>query len=645
MSGTASLSIKLMRIGAALLLLALTSIGLTLWVTWQLEGGAAAVNEAGRMRMQTWRLTSAVQAQLPPEHIATLVAEFDNSLSLLRNGDATRPLFVPWDDAVRREFAQVEVLWQTEKRLWLQIGGLDPLNTQRMAGDFVTATNRFVLAIESQLSGYTAILNLFQLVMMALAIVGAVVMLYTGYMYVINPLGQLRRGLARVEAGEFGTRVDVDTQDEFGQVAAGFNRMAVTLASLYGGLESQVQSKTARVEAQRARLEALYEVSAFLARATTIEELSRGFTQRVRAVMGADAVAVRWSDDANQRYLMLASDALPAEMLEEERSLIAGACACGNLKPDARTRVIPIHSHDALPMRHCAKAGYESLVSVPVRLQQRLIGEIDLFFRKPVALSAEETELLDALASHLASALEGLRAAALEREAAVGEERSLLARELHDSIAQSLAFLKIQAQLLRNAINRQQADKVQSTLNELDEGLRESIGDVRELLVHFRTRTSTENIEGALQETLQKFQHQTGLPARLHIRGTGLPLPPDVQVQVLHVLQESLSNVRKHAQASQVSLDVDKGERWRFTVRDDGRGFDTEREQGETHVGMKIMRERAERIGASIALKSSAAQGTSVTLTLPPHPVAGNPVDTAGPKLNFQPRATAQTTS
>ncbi len=139
-------------------------------------------------------------------------------------------------------------------------------------------------------------------------------------------------------------------------------------------------------------------------------------------------------------------------MLEDERSLIAGACACGNLKPDARTRVIPIRNHDAAPMRHCAKAGYESLVSVPVRLQQRLIGEIDLFFRTPVQLSAEETELLDAFASHLASALEGLRAAALEREAAVGEERSLLARELHDSIAQSLAFLKIQAQLLRNAI-------------------------------------------------------------------------------------------------------------------------------------------------------------------------------------------------
>ena len=624
MSTNASLSTKLMRIGAALLLLALASIGLTLWVTWQLEGGAAAVNEAGRMRMQTWRLASAVQAQDPPERIAALVQEFDQSLGMLRSGDPTRPLFVPWDDEVRREFLRVDTLWQSERRQWSGGVRLGPGDTQRLAGEFVEATNRFVLAIEKQLSGYTAILNLFQFVMMALAIGGAVVMLYTGYMYVINPLGQLRRGLERIEAGEFATRVDVDTLDEFGQVAAGFNRMASTLQSLYTDLEAKVQTKTQRVEAQRARLEALYEVSAFLAQAGTIEELSRGFSQRVRAVMKADAVAVRWSDEANQRYLMLASDAFPGDMQEEERNLIAGACACGNLKPDARTRVIPILSQSAAPMQRCAKAGYQSLVSVPVRLQQRLVGEIDLFFRTPVQLNADEVELLDALASHLASALEGLRAAALEREAAVGEERSLLARELHDSIAQSLAFLKIQAQLLRNAVTRQQPEKVQSTLDELDAGLRESIGDVRELLVHFRTRTNSENIEDALNETLLKFQHQTGLPTRLEVRGEGLPLPADVQVQVLHVLQEALSNVRKHAQASHVSLEVDKGETWRFTVRDNGRGFDTETVHGETHVGAKIMQERAARIGAQVGLLSTLGQGTTLTLNLPPHPVADN---------------------
>ena len=621
MQPTTSLSKKLIRTGTGLLLVALTSIGLTLWVTWQLEGGAAAVNEAGRMRMQTWRLSSTVQAQLPAAEVQKLVTQFDSSLELLRAGDPSRPLFVPWDNSGRENFANIESLWRVQRAQWLLDEPPSPQDSLETAGVFVDAIDRFVLSIEQQISRLTAVLNLFQFVMMALAIGGAVLMLYTGYLYVITPLAHLRNGLRKIEAGDFSTRVDVDTVDEFGQVATGFNGMATHLQSMYEGLEAQVAAKTHHIEAQRARIETLYDISAFLASASTIEDLSKGFAQRVRATLKADAVAVRWSDEANQRYLMLASDCFPEEMKDEERSLLAGACACGNLKPDARTRVIPIHNHEAAPMRHCAKAGYESLVSVPIRLQQRVIGEIDLFFRSTVMLRPEEAELLDALASHLASSLEGLRAAALEREAAVGEERSFLARELHDSIAQSLAFLKIQVQLLRNATQRDQPQQVQTALDELDVGLRESINDVRELLVHFRTRTNTQDIETALQETLQKFKHQTGLTAQLHTQGDGLPLPADVQVQVLHVVQEALSNVRKHAGATQVGLDVFKGERWRFVVRDDGVGFDAAQTHRETHVGMKIMRERAARIGAQVNVVSQSGAGSVVTLTLPLHPV------------------------
>ncbi len=620
MQHTASLSKKLIRIGASLLLVALASIGLTLWVTWQLEGGAAAVNEAGRMRMQTWRLTSAVHEGMNRPELQRLVGRFDDSLAVLRTGDPSRPLFVPWDESVRKEFAVVETLWGQQRQQWLTEPGPSVEVSLQAAGDFVEAIDRFVLAIEKHLSRLTAILNLFQFAMMALAVGGAVIMLYTGYLYVISPLGRLREGLGQVEAGEFTTRIEVDTEDEFGQVAAGFNRMAATLASLYEGLESQVEAKTRRIEAQRMRLEALYEVSAFLAQAASIEELARGFAQRVRTLMKADAGAVRWSDDASERYLILASDCFPQEMLEEERSLLAGACACGNLKPESRTRVIPILNHEEMPLRHCAKVGYQSVVSVPIRLQHRLLGEFNLFFRSAVALSAEETELLDALASHLASALESLRAAALAREAAVAEERALLARELHDSIAQSLVFLKIQVQLLRSASQKGQAAQMNQALDELDTGLRESISDVRELLVHFRTRTNTDDIEQALQETLQKFRHQTGLQAHLTIHGDGLPLPADVQVQVLHVLQEALSNVRKHAGASRVDLEVVKGERWRFSVRDNGVGFDASQGRGPSHVGMKIMHERASGIGAEVSVVSEAGQGTTTTLTLPTHP-------------------------
>jgi two-component system nitrate/nitrite sensor histidine kinase NarX len=139
-------------------------------------------------------------------------------------------------------------------------------------------------------------------------------------------------------------------------------------------------------------------------------------------------------------------------------------------------------------------------------------------------------------------------------------------------------------------------------------------------LMHFRTRGNAEDIEPALRTTLRKFEHQTGLPTHLSIEGHGLPLDADVQVQVLHVLQEALSNVRKHARAHEVWLEVQQSPVWSFEVRDDGEGFDAEQQPpGETHVGMRIMGERAARIGAQVVIDSVPGAGTCVTLTLPPH--------------------------
>jgi two-component system, NarL family, nitrate/nitrite sensor histidine kinase NarX len=621
MQQTASLSNKLILIGASLLVIALASIGLNLWVTWQLEEGAEVAAETERMRMQIWRLNSAVHAGKAQPELQRLVGKFDQSLAALRKGDASGPLYVLSDEQVQTQLPVVESLWQRQRQQWLAKPVLTGDASMRTADDFIEAIDRLDKAIDHHLSWLTEMLNLFHAGMMALAIGGAVIMLYAGHYYVIGPLNLLRRGLAKLESGEFATRIEVDTKNEFGQVAAGFNRMARTLESLYKGLESQVDAKTRHIEAQRVRLEALYEVSAFLARAGSIDELGRGFVQRVRTFMKADAGAVRWFDEDGQCYVMLASDCFPQDLLEEERSMLAGACGCGNLRPDSQTCVISVLSHDDIPSRRCAREGYVSMVSVPVRLQQRLLGEINLFFRSAVTLRADETELLDALASHLANALESLRAAALAREAAVAEERAILARELHDSIAQSLIYIKIQLQLLRIASQKEQAEQVSKALDALDTGLRESISDVRELLMHFRTRTNTDDIERALRETLQKFQDQTGLPTKLQIHGEGLPLPSDVQVQVLHVVQEALSNARKHAGATQVNLEVLKGVRWRFMVRDDGIGFDTSKGRGPSHVGMEIMRERASGIGAEVETISWPGQGTTTTLTLPMNPV------------------------
>ena len=221
--------------------------------------------------------------------------------------------------------------------------------------------------------------------------------------------------------------------------------------------------------------------------------------------------------------------------------------------------------------------------------------------------------------------MENLRLNALEKETAVAQERVYLARELHDSIAQSLAFIKIQVQLMRDALRAGDPESMRAILEEIDTGVRESYGDVRELLVHFRTRASSEDIEPALATTLRKFEHQSGVATSLTIEGQGMPLFPDAQIQVLHIIQEALSNVRKHAHASQVSLKVQQQPAWRFEVQDDGVGFELDEDRlDETHVGLRIMRERAQTIGARLDIVSAPGKGSSVILTLPPnvHPVS-----------------------
>ncbi len=622
-----SLGAKLALAGTPFLLLALLATAATLWVSWQLDGGAAAVNEAGRMRMQAYRM-ALTQSTGPGAELTERVAEFESSLQLLRHGDAERPLFVPWDETVQQYFGVIEQDWEGFRTLLGQsAGNSGPQQLRELTIDFVSHIDAFVRSIETHISRWTAILHLLQTTLLAIVVLGTVVLLVIGHSLVLEPVTQLKRAIEKIQGGDFDARVDHRSSDEFGTLATGFNDMAAHLQSMYRHLEAKVAEKTAELEEKRERLESLYEVTALVARSTTLDGLAQGFTRSIRRIAHADGVALRWSDQSNQRYLMLAAEGLPPGMVEAEHCIHKGDCDCGaGMAADASLRVIPIHALGEPRERLCVQAGFGSLVNIPVRLHERLMGEVDLFFHARTEPSAAERSLYEALASHLAGAMENLRLNALDMEAAVAQERHLLARELHDSIAQSLAFLKIQVQLMRDALGSGDRQAMAQVLEEIDAGVRESYGDVRELLMHFRTRTNTEDIETALLTTLHKFELQSGLKAQLQMQGHGLPLAPDLQIQVLHIVQEALSNVRKHARASQVWLDVQQQPEWRFEVRDDGRGFDSEVGVDDSHVGLRIMSERAERIGARVEVISTPGSGTSVVLTLPALLVAAHTV-------------------
>jgi two-component system nitrate/nitrite sensor histidine kinase NarX len=621
-----NLGAKLLMVGAPFLLLVFIATAATLWVSWQLDGGAAAVNEAGRMRMQSYRMSLSIGTR-EVDQLPSQTAEFDRSLATLKKGDPDRPLFVPWDDDAIQRFAVVEADWARYQAQWIhgKPTVFGELRADTVA--FASHIDAFVNSIEVHIAQWTALLHLLQMSMLASVVVGATVLLYTGYLFVLEPVGQLKQAIEKIQRGDFEARVERVSSDEFGTLADGFNGMAEHLQSMYKNLEGKVSEKTFLLQEKSERLESLYEVTNLVAKATSLDALAQDFTKSMAKISRADGVALRWSNQGGQRHLMLAAHGLPAAMVDAEQCIYSGDCHCGAAVVGATLNVIPIRELSPAPKTHCTKAGFETLVTIPVRLHEHVMGEVDLFFHARTSPTPAERSLLEALSSHLASGMENLRLNSLEKEAAVSQERHLLARELHDSIAQSLAFLKIQVQLMRDALKTSDGPEVAKILEEIDTGVKESYGDVRELLLHFRTRTNTEDIEPALATTLQKFAHQSGVKAALTMQGQGLPLAPDVQIQVLHIVQEALSNVRKHARASQAWLDVQQQPTWRFEVRDDGIGFNPETDQiDETHVGMRIMTERAQRVGATIEVISTPSRGSSVILTLPPpsHPSTTN---------------------
>ena len=628
-----SLGAKLALLGAPFLLLVLLSTAATLWVSWQLDGGAAAVNEAGRMRMQTYRMSLSVGLGQTETLLPSQIEEFDRSLSVLRTGDPERPLFVPWDSSVREKFEALQQDWSVYRSRWLDGKPATSVDLLSETGAFVSNIDALVIAIESHMAHWTSLLYLLQMSVLTMAIVGAAILIYTGYVFVLEPVGQLKQAIEEIQSGNFDARVDHVSSDEFGTLAKGFNGMADNLQSLYRNLEHKVAEKTAEIEEKRERLEGLYEVTALVANSTSLDDLAQGFVKSVARIARADGVTVRWSDQGNQRYLMLAAQGMPQRLVDDEQCIEKGGCYCGAVVAEPGLRVIPIQAEPTNSNLSCAKAGFRTVINIPVRLHERLMGEVDLFFNASVSPAPALRSLLEALGSHLASAMENLRLNAQEKEAAVSQERIYLARELHDSIAQSLAFIKIQVQLMRDAVRSGNSTDIQAILEEIDTGVRESYGDVRELLLHFRTRTNIEDIEPALATTLRKFEHQSGVQTTLTMQGQGMPLSPDLQIQVLHIIQEALSNVRKHAHAAQVSLHVQQQPAWRFEVQDDGIGFNFDNDQlDETHVGLRIMKERAQRIGANLDVVSTPEHGSSIILTLQPHAQPMAPVVTARQK-------------
>ena len=255
----------------------------------------------------------------------------------------------------------------------------------------------------------------------------------------------------------------------------------------------------------------------------------------------------------------------------------------------------------------------------PISYQEEELGVLNLYFSDDLKPDHNDNELLYTLSGQLGVSIVNSRLEQERRLLAVLQERNLIAQGLHDSIAQALTFLNLQVQMLETAFYADQKEQAEENIRFIKDGVQECYEDVRELLLNFRTKISNKDFPEAVSTLLSRFERQTKINVSAKWRDEGAALNDDEQLQIIFILQESLSNIRKHSLAHNVTVSIDNRQDFTLIIRDDGVGFDPahlDALSGE-HVGMGIMRERAQRIRAELEVSSKPDEGTTVTLTLP----------------------------
>ncbi len=257
---------------------------------------------------------------------------------------------------------------------------------------------------------------------------------------------------------------------------------------------------------------------------------------------------------------------------------------------------------------------FKALLAVPMIARDEIYGAMAIFYPQPHDFTKEEMELVVAVCDQAALAIDNARLRAQAAQAAVAAERSRLARELHDAVTQTLFSASLIAEVLPRLWERDRSEGLRR-LADLRQLTRGALAEMRTLLLELRPATLTEvELRDLLRQLSEALTGRARIPVELDVEGVPRPLTPDVQIVFYRVAQEALNNVFKHANATEVHIRLAYQPACIYLrVSDNGRGFDPAIVSAE-RLGLKIMRERAESIGAEFTLTRLPEGGTQISL-------------------------------
>ncbi len=474
-------------------------------------------------------------------------------------------------------------------------------------------------------------------VQIALAIGGLVLlglMLYTVQHHLLEPLAHLRNWATRMRGGNLSARIPVPPGGEFAELAQDINSLGEELKILSRDLDAQVKKQTERIAQKTHSLEILYDVAASVSVSRDLNDLLTRFLHTLTEVVSARAATVRLLAENGQMRLV-ASTGLSQDVVSREQLVPISRCLCGHAISGGQI----LCQED---VRKCGEAVGQPLfqdndlemIAVPLQYRGTSLGVYNLFVQRQGLVAREDVkELLTSIGQHLGMAIEKARLDNEAKRLSIMQERTMLAHELHDSLAQTLASLRFQVQTLDETLQQEgNTIVVQREMERIKNSLDEAYTELRELLAHFRAPIDGRGLLSAVENLVARFRKESGISIFLQNDWGQTELPANMEMQILRVIQEALANIRKHSQAHavRVMLRSESGGHYRVLIEDDGVGFGEPvftSHPGE-HIGLSIMQERARRIGGELRIESEPGEGTRIVLDFRYPP---------GQKISFHP--------
>lgn len=546
-----------------------------------IRGDAEALNKAGSLRMQVYRL-ALLTSEAAIDDLPAYITAFENTLktpALIRaiDKDAQHRLTI--------KYARVEYQWRQLMLPLLQQNPPQKHAFRLEAPIFVELLDGFVRELQIESERKLSFIRALQISTLFVTVLVGFVVILGVHNTLLMPLLELVDLAKNIGRGSFQGRVKFTAHNELGVLAETLNQMSVELSDLYENLESKVNEKTAELQRSNRSLALLFNSARSLYK-TSADPLPHlaSLLDPIEHTLGLGPVSLCLTSSVdNPKHI--AHSAFSSK--NQQRPVYCQLPNCAQCPVAINRGII---------------TGGVQVVSFSIRNDRDELGHLRVEVPVGIRMQEWQRRLMIALTELFSASLSLNELGHNQARIALMEERTVIARELHDSLAQALSYQKIQlARLKKQMAADFSKNDMNATLTEIQTGLSTAYRQLRELLVTFRIKLDKPGLAAAVQVTMQEFGRHSGVDIQLNYALEHCPLTPNEEIHCIQIIREALSNVIKHAQANQCKLTLhqDNEGHIHICIDDDGIGISTKNSPA-GHYGLNILSERAQSLSGKI---------------------------------------------